>query len=237
MFYRRQRDRNACGRLTRSRRRTVKRTFAIVAGTMVLSLAVLICSRLSAQGPAAATPPTTKIALINMTEVVNKYEKWKAFKDQIKGVATAYDTKFQQLKKQMEADAAIAQSPTAKPAEREQAEKEIKRLRNEISDLNDEAKKVVGEKQAEQLKEIYIEVQGLAERTAKVRNYDMVLQYNDPFTADPNGMLSLQRKMTSDAFLPLYVAPTMDITSEVVTSLNTWYQQSHNTAPKPAGNQ
>jgi Skp family chaperone for outer membrane proteins len=119
-------------------------------------------------------------------------------------------------------------------AEREHAEKEIKRLRNEISDLNDEAKKVVGEKQAEQLKAIYIEVQGLAERTAKVRDYDLVLQYNDPFTADPVGMLSLQRKMTTDAFLPLFVAPTMDITNEVVASLNAWYASS---APKAPGTQ
>jgi len=213
----------------------VKRTFVLVAGAIVLGLAALVGNRLTAQGPAAATPPTTKIALINMTEVVNKYEKWKVFKDQIKGVATAYDTKFQQLKKQMETEAAKAQNQTAPAAEREHAEKEIKRLRNEISDLNDEAKKVVGEKQAEQLKAIYIEVQGLAERTAKVRSYDMVLQYNDPFTADPNGMLSLQRKMTSDAFLPLYVAQGMDITNEVIQSLNTWYQQT--SAPKAPGAQ
>src|SRR5271166_3342754 len=55
--------------------RTVKRTILFVAGIAILVIALYVGSRLSAQGTAVPRP-TSKIAVVNMQLVIEKYKKF-----------------------------------------------------------------------------------------------------------------------------------------------------------------
>src|SRR5205823_5099503 len=85
--------------------RTVKRTVYVTAGMLALSLAIVVAAQLRAQTtpansnqPKAATP-TTKVAIMNLTYVVNNYDKFKTFKEEIKQAVDPFQKKDEEYKK------------------------------------------------------------------------------------------------------------------------------------------
>jgi hypothetical protein len=79
-------------------------------------------------------------------------------------------------------------------------------------------------KQEEQLKILYMDVRSTAERYALAHNFDMVLHYNDaPSEPEFSSAQNIARKMQAPLF-PLYSTKGMDISAEVVGTLNQAYR-------------
>ncbi len=57
--------------------------------------------------------------------------------------------------------------------------------------------------------------------------FDLVVHYNDvpADSAEFFSPVNVSRKIQAGAFIPLYIAPGMDITQEVVTALNETYRK------------
>ena len=73
---------------------------------------------------------------------------------------------------------------------------------------------------------IYREVQEAAQRVAVAHGYDMVLHYNDPTTsAEYWSAGNIVRKMQAGACMPIYFAPGIDISADVVNALNQAYSR------------
>jgi Skp family chaperone for outer membrane proteins len=201
--------------------RAVKRTVIVAAAVLALGMAAYV-SRLWAQQTAAAPEPRTRIALLNLSLVIKNYQKFNAFQDEIKHLLGPYQTTDTQLKQRLDALAKDAQ--TAPPDKREQIEGEVKELQRKMQDNKDAASKVVGKKQEEQLKILYWDVKDTAQRYAVGHNFEMVLHYNDAppdeYWSGPN----IARKIQNGALMPLYAVPGMDITNEVVDTLNAAYR-------------
>ncbi len=106
----------------------------------------------------------------------------------------------------------------------------MKDLKRKIEDNNTEAKLVLGKKSDDQMKILYMDVLEAAQRYAISHEFDMVLHYNDAVTKeDYFSAMNIARKVQTGALMPLYAAPGMDISTEVVHMLN------YNVSPSTPG--
>jgi Skp family chaperone for outer membrane proteins len=194
-------------------------------GSVVVAVAVLVgAGRLWAEGkdkkPAKPADSGTRIALVNLTYVVKNYEKYKHFQEDIKKVLAPFQETEKELRK--EAEGLSKQiTPNTPAEERTEIEGKLKDLQRQLEDNNAKAKRVLSKKSDEQLKIIYADLTEAAQRYAVGHNFDLVLHYNDATTKEE--ILSSQniaRKIQTGALVPLYAAPGMDISVELVKNLN-----------------
>jgi Skp family chaperone for outer membrane proteins len=224
--------------ISKEENRTVKRTVIIAAGVVALGLALYV-GRLWAQTggvparPAAAPEPRTRVALINLANVIRNYDKFKTFQDELKGSVGYYTANEARWKPDAEKLARELQDPKLEPAQRDQKERALKDLQRKLEDNKAEANKMVGQKQEAQIKILYQDVQATVQRYALAHNFELVLHYNDAVDPqDVNSAQNIARKMGAGALMPMYWANGMDISQQIIATLN----QAHRAAfpPRPA---
>jgi Skp family chaperone for outer membrane proteins len=209
------------------------------AGLLALSMAIAVAAQLRAQTTPANTTttaqpqaqpaarpaaPTTKIAVMNLTYVVNNYEKFKTYKNEIKDAAAPFQANDNKFRKQAEDLAKEAQAPGTTMEKREEIEKKLKDLQRQVEDNKTEAQKAIGKRQELQLYTLYLDVWNVANKVAAARGYDMILHFNDAtdqkeFWSAPN----IARKMQAGALMPIYYNPALDVSNDVLQTLNSPY--------------
>jgi Skp family chaperone for outer membrane proteins len=210
----------------------------VIALAVVAALGTLIyVGRLWAQQTAVSTPamaaePRTRIALLNLTYVVKNYNRYQAFQQEIKKAIEPYQQRDADKKKLAESLIKEREVQTTPADRRDVIEKQLRDLQHDIEENKMEAKKMLDKKSDEQLKILYMDVRGAAHRYALAHNFELVLHYNDATTeADYNSPANIARKMQSGACMPLYAAPGMDISNEVVAALNAAYPAAPGVVP------
>jgi Skp family chaperone for outer membrane proteins len=200
-----------------------------------------------AQQPAAQTTrptyaePRTRVALLNLAYVIKNYKKTQTFQEEIKIEFKKYEERAQFKNKQMEELTKHASDPKTTPEQREADANEMKKLKREVEDINAEAKNILGKKGDEQMVILYREIQDAAQRYAVAHNYEAVFHYIDATTQqDYYSPGAIARKLQTPSLMPMYQAPGLDISMEVVMALNAAYHNNTaTTAPqtnRPAGN-
>jgi Skp family chaperone for outer membrane proteins len=202
----------------------------------VALLGALLAGRLAAQPgrPAAVAEPKTKVALINLTYVIKNYKKFTTFQDEIKSSVSPFQVNDTKYKQEGEKLAKELQQPTTKDERREQIEKRIVVLKRLIDDNKVEANKTLTKKQEEQLKILYMDVRQVVERVAQSRGFEMVLHFND--AVEPRDYWNPQniaRKMQAGALMPMYYTGALDISNDVVQTLNSSYKAPAPVAARP----
>jgi Skp family chaperone for outer membrane proteins len=192
---------------------------------LALSVAIFVSSRLWAQAPGAARPavaaPTTKVALINLTYVIKNYDRFKTFNEELKVVVKPYQEQDTKYKKDMEILAKEAQDPKTTAERRDQLERQGKDLQRRIEDNKIDFQKVLGKKRDEQLKILYMDIHNVVTRYAEGHGLELVLHFHDALTpqdywSGPN----VTRKMQTDALMPMFYKPGLDISGHIVSTLN-----------------
>jgi Skp family chaperone for outer membrane proteins len=219
--------------------RTVKRTVLVAAAVMALGVAIYVGKMWAQTGGAhpapAAAPPQTKIALINLTYVIKKYEKFKAFQEEMKTAAAPFQAKDASFTAEGEKLYKERNLATTTAERKEQIEKQLMELKRKAEDNKAEGTKALGKKQEQGVTTLYLDVYQVAERIAKSRGFEMVLQFNDLIEQTEYwSAQNISRKLQTAACTPMYYNAGLDISSDVVTTLNSSYK---NTAPRPAGTQ
>ena len=210
----------------------MKRTVVILAGFGILAGAYL-WAQTPGNPPPAQRPLQTRIALINMVQVLKNYKKFTYFESQIRDKAQAMDKAVRPMKDRAEdlkKEYSQAQTP---PARKEQIESEVRRLSLELQVKEDEMKKDLFKMNGDAAKQIYMEVEEAVSAYARANNFELVLFYNDAVTRDdfyhPE---NIKRKlMTPAAVMPMVVSPGMDVSDQIVANLNQKYTTS--AAPVP----
>jgi Skp family chaperone for outer membrane proteins len=213
----------------------VKRTVLVLTGLLAVAAAAYVGGRLRAQTGAPAPEPRTRIALINLLYVLEKYERGKALNEEMKGLAKPFQDK--DLAKVAERDKLVkeAQDPKCTTERREQIEKDVKRLERERQDNKTDYDAAMNKKSDESLKILYMEIQDAATRYAQAHNFDLVLHFNDATTRERyySGPF-IRGKMQPTVCMPLYAAAGMDISQQVVDALNAAYRRTAATPPAAA---
>jgi Skp family chaperone for outer membrane proteins len=218
----------------------VKRTVILTAGAVALGAALYIGSVWAQTGTRPGTPapasaePRTRVALINLTYVIKHYQKYDAFQNELKVAVKPYQDKDTGHKSEAEKLAKEMADPKTTAEKREANEKRLRELQRLIEDNKNDAQKVLAKKGEEQLKILYMDVRGVVERYAQSHNFEMVLHYNDAITTqDYWSAQNISRKMQIGALMPMYSAKGMDISAEIVGTLNASYKPT--TGGSPAG--
>jgi Skp family chaperone for outer membrane proteins len=202
----------------------------LFAGIMALGLAVYLGSRLWAQAPAAPAAPVqapaqTRVALINVVQVITNYHKFKTFQDELGRLAKPFKDREAELTKNLTAWEAQLKNTASTQQQKEEAEKQIKERKRQIEDNAIEAKKILAKRNDEQFVQLYREVEDAVKRYAAPNGFHLVLQFNEPPNAsDLYNIKNIYRKLegatATGCCSPVYVAPGLDITAGVLSLLN-----------------
>jgi Skp family chaperone for outer membrane proteins len=239
----------------------VKKTLASFAGLTVLGGFVVWAGWAAAQQPqspirqtsgtsttntAAPAPtqrPGTVVAVVNMNSVLKNYQRAQQLNTQIKNKVQFFSNKMNEKRTEVQRLQAELTKPTLAPQQKEQYEKDILRLQRELQDLDAQARKEIGKEQGDIAVQIFKEIEGVIKAVADSNGFDLVLSFPDSTSNQPDEMYSqdnVVRKMASQAAIPLYYKPHIDLTSAVITTLNRSYPPASATpaaapASRPGG--
>jgi Skp family chaperone for outer membrane proteins len=212
----------------------VKRKAGLLAGLVVLSVVAYLESRVRAQQP--VQPPQaapTRIGMLNMVEVVKNYKKAQNLEGDLRRTQQDWENKLKPFRDQANALKTKYTSPTISQADREQIEKDMRKVQMDFQSMEEDAKKDLQKKSGEVYKQIYREVEDAVNRFAGSNGYAAVFFYNDAITPDEKySPTNVARKFSLPAAaIPMYIAPQIDITAIICNNLNAMYPPAAAAAP------
>lgn len=214
----------------------MKRTVVTLKGLATLAIAVFLGGQVWAQAPgaapapaaapaAAARPLQTRIGLVNMVQVLKDYKKFQNIEEPIKKRSKELETVLEGYRQQLIKMKTDYQAATTTPAQKDMIEKSSREVQMKAQIAEEDAKKELTKLQGDAAVQIYQEVKAAVDRFAVTYGYEAVFFYNDAIT--PTDMMhpaNVQRKLMQPACLmPMYFAPGMDITANIVNNLNQGY--------------
>jgi len=209
----------------------VKRTIVILAGLVTLGVGAYLGSKVFAQNggapnrPAASSDPLrTRIAVVNVVQVLKNYKKFQQSDAEIKAKIKTTKDSLDPLEKQIRQQQAKAQLPETPAAERDNIKREIERLTLQYKEKAEDADKMLTKRSGELAVQIYHELEEEVDRFARSNAIELVMMYNDALKSNPGEFYSpqiVQRKMNIvGPFMPIFVDPRMDITDPITIMLN-----------------
>jgi Skp family chaperone for outer membrane proteins len=204
-----------------------KRTVGILAAVAALGVVVYLGTRLWAQPvqlpapPGGAAAPRTRVCLINLSQVVQKYQKYLNYQNSVKAERDEAQRQLEAQRKQLAAWAAEHDQPQTPAARKEQLAHDIKASERQLKDYTDEYNEKHAKAELDLMVAIYKDIQDLLKRYAVARDIDLILQYNDMITpADFYNPTIFRSKLMNQALMPMVMASGIDITDEVARLLN-----------------
>jgi len=224
----------------------VKKTVISLTALATLGVTAYLGSQLRAQNQpqamsqvqqatatAPAAPLRTRIAVVNLQQVIRQYRKWNDFEQSYKNLYGQYNAEFERRK----ANGVALKSQLEKApddAAREKIQQQLKDLERQVQDLGETAKKQLGKMRDDQAVQIYQEVEQAVQAYARANDIEMVLHFNDAVApADLYHAANIERKLQTGACMPMYVAPGMNITDIISRMLND--RLGATPAPAPSG--
>jgi Skp family chaperone for outer membrane proteins len=179
----------------------------------------------NAPAPGAVAPPqrSTAVAVVNMNAVLKNYNKAQQLNNQIRTEVQAFAAQMNQKRDEMQKLQGELTKPVAAQS-KDQIEQRILTLQRELQDIDTRARKEISKKQGDIAVQIYREVEGVIQAVAAANGFDLVLSYPDATSQEEMySQDNVVRKMASQAAIPLFYKPHIDLTQAVVTTLNARY--------------
>jgi Skp family chaperone for outer membrane proteins len=186
----------------------------------------------STSKPPGGTTP--HVGVVNIWAVVKNYKKTQELRAELQGIVKAYDDDAKHTKNELETKK-LQLKDNDKYTENEKAAiaKDVKRLEKVLTDKSEEMREVLIKKESEQAVAVYHEIEEAIRQMAISKGMDLVSIYGDtPDEKDRNVAKNLARKINTGASIPVYVAPGVDLTEEVLKRLNEKYEKTSDTDAK-----
>jgi len=188
----------------------------------LLALALLSCSPLLAQNdPVQQGQAPPVVAVINMAEVIKKYQKAQNMINELERVEQEWWDKIKPIRDQLNSCRPPHHNRCLSPPERENKEREIARLQKELQAVEEDAKNDLAKRKGLIYPALYHEVEDAVSRLASSRGYAVVFFYNDANDADEKySETNVRRKFELPAaVMPIYIANQVDISASIVQAL------------------
>jgi Skp family chaperone for outer membrane proteins len=171
--------------------------------------------------PVRAAEPRTRVALINLAYVVEHDDECKALREAVKKEMTIFQDREKASRDKIEEMSKELSIPGLPAHKREALERALRAERRKMEDLQEEARRKLSRMNDDQTVALYKKVREAATRYAQAHAFELVLQYSEPGReADLDSPANVLRKMQSAGCSPLYAAPGIDISKEIVAVLN-----------------
>jgi Skp family chaperone for outer membrane proteins len=168
----------------------------------------------------AANKVTTKVGVINISQVIKDFARANAIGQEILDTAKDYEKELKAVKEQLDADEAA----TGKMPEGEEKDAASKRLRegqNALKEKDVEYQKTIRRRRDDMAIEVNKAIQHTTEKIARQRGFDLVLTCPHVATKEEIGSLTdAMRRMTASAVWVAWNHPDLDLTDDVIGALN-----------------
>jgi Skp family chaperone for outer membrane proteins len=210
----------------------VKKKVGFFAGFLAIGLVVYLAAQLTAQEkggsgtkPAPASP-RTRIAIFNLSHVIENYGRFKDFLEETKKDIASYDEQLKPLVEKYEKySKELAATKQVDDSKKDAIKEEMKKVERDIKDLREKGQEAVVKKEAYQFKMIYKDVEDTVAKYAKAYGIELVMHYND-FTGEKKETpQNARNKFGYAPLFPVYSAPGIDVTNDILTSLNNAYNK------------
>lgn len=206
----------------------MKRSMLTAAALTAACLTLVVVGQVFTQtGAPSAGAGASKVAVVNIGAVFQKYEKAKFYKDEMEGMLKPFRLEAEKLKKEILDWKKAMEHPKFDPKERERYEAGIVANNRKLEDLDREARKRIGKKQEEQIVALYKEVNLIVNGYAQSNGIQLVLAYGDPIEGDHFNFGNINRKMQGmdlGVCNPMFFVPGADITGAIIDTLNRRFQ-------------
>jgi Skp family chaperone for outer membrane proteins len=193
-------------------------------GGVFLILTVLaVAGRSWSDGKPKPPAPRTRVAVVNIAYVVKNSPKYKSVNEKVQAKVAGFQKRAGELQEQLKALQKEMQAPGTSADRREELEIRAKRMQRTIEDDQADARRLIGKENRKMMVELYNEVRQATERYARAHGIELVLEYNDAAPDAPqemNNPANIERKLQASAAGPLYAAPGVDISRELIAALN-----------------
>jgi Skp family chaperone for outer membrane proteins len=204
----------------------------VVTGLAVVLTGAYCSTYLFAQGGGAGATPQvqgTKVAVVNIGHVFNKYKKAVQFKDELERNLKGPREEAKKLMSDMDDWAKQLRDIKLSTEEKNAREIAIHKNKQRLEALNFEISKLLGKKSEDNLVLLYKEVNQCIERVSVAYGFQVVLGYGDPIEKGIMDLFpNINRKMQAmDAggTVPLYIHGSVDLSTAVADTLNHWYDE------------
>jgi Skp family chaperone for outer membrane proteins len=187
---------------------------------IALGLGLFACT-----GEVSAQATTSHVKVVNIWMVVKNYKRTEALRAELQAIVKQYDDQLKQTKTDLEGRKTQIKDGDKYTDEQKKAlANEVKRLERILTDKGEEMREVLIKKESEQAIGVFHEIEDAIGRVAKSGGAELVLIYGDtPDEKDRYVAQNLARKINTSACMPLYIAPGVDITADVLKLLNDKY--------------
>jgi len=186
---------------------------------------------------AASAQAQTKIAVINVGEVFQKYDKAKQYKAELEKVLEPKKAEAETLKKQiMDWKKALETPDFVKKEDRSKYEQAMLANVRKIEDIDRQLKPQIAKLQETQIVSLYRDLCSAVEGVAKANNIHLVLAYGD-VTEDRFNIFNINRLMNGmdlGSTTPIFFDPSVNITQQVADTLNHHHRAAGGTTGVPA---
>ena len=185
------------------------------------------------------TPPlgTTRIAVVNIGQVFNHYDRAKAFKADLEKTLKPFKDEANRITKNSAKWKAAIDNMDFQAATKEEYEEKIINAKRQLEDMSRKIQVELGAKQEQNLVTLWKEVQIGIKTVATHHKVDVVFGYGDPIEKELLDLFpNVNRKMQAmdlGSTVPLFTSPRADISDEVVRNLNRWVREPKKDEPRP----
>jgi Skp family chaperone for outer membrane proteins len=172
--------------------------------------------------PKPSTTPKSRIALVNLMQLVKGSTKVRSFMEVNKKYLQPLQDQAKKLVIQINGQTKELENKELSRDRRTELETQLTESKSKFDKLAEEAKAAFRKKNDEQLVIVYKEITETANRYARQHDFDMIFHYNDfpADTPDYFGLVNVTRKMQAGAAMPLYIRDGVEITDELIAILN-----------------
>lgn len=191
-----------------------------------------------AGGNGQAVVARTRVAVLNLQDVMKKYPKYEALQKELKGKDEAYVNKLKSLEAQIKGMEEKYKNPQTPQNERDDIQKQVMLLRLQMENTTNDAKRELIKFHDESMVRIYYEVNQVVTEYCQTNGIDMVFRFNEDWDEKNYGKTDYVIRRLSMPFWPMYFDPNLNITFRVSDILNRKLQAAGG-APGgvvPAGN-
>lgn len=188
----------------------------------LLGMGLVLVLSLAFVGRAAAN---TKVAVVNVGEVFQKYQKAKFYKEELDKVVGPKKTEAEALKKQMVDWKKALDENRVKKEDRSTFEQAILNNKRKLEDIEREVAPKIMKLQEAQIVTLFKDLNAAVDAVAKSNGVHLVLAYGD-VTEDRFTIGNINRLMSGmdlGSTYPLYFDATVNITGQVIDTLNSHY--------------
>ncbi|HMP04589.1 MAG TPA: OmpH family outer membrane protein [Gemmatales bacterium] len=192
-----------------------------VCGLAALATGVYIGNTVTAQGNAggAAVVARTRIAFLNLNEVVKAYPKFKNLQETMKQKDKFYMDKIKVLDDKLKELQKLYQNQATSQAERDNIEPQARHIKADMENITNEAKRELIKFYDDNMAQIFMEVDTVVREYATTNGIDAVIRYSEDWNNEYHKPENVVRRMNLPIWV-MYKDNNLDITQTVSKNLN-----------------